>query len=131
MRKRSTGYSSIARKSSSSGESADAVERIGRAGPALVHEHDVAVRLEAAEHRHAVRGKRRRAAAGSALEDEQRIRLRITPQRRRDDDLQVDRPAGLRRSVLEDPELAAERIGRTFGDRAGMQAIQRSLARSR
>ena len=108
-----------------------AVERIGGAGPTLVHEHDVAVRLEAAEHRHAVLGEGRRAAARSAFEDEERIRFRITAQRRRDDDLQVDRPTGLRRSILEDPELAAERVGRTFGDRAGMQAIQRSLARSR
>ena len=40
-------------KSSSLGWSAGTVERVGAAGSALVHEHDVAIGLEAAEHRHA------------------------------------------------------------------------------
>src|SRR6185295_3391227 len=69
------------------------VERIGAAGAPLVDQHDVPFGLKAAEERQPVRRERRRSASWSTFEDEQRVWLRNALERRRDDDLEVDRAA--------------------------------------
>ena len=74
-------------------------------------------------------GECRRAAAGSAFEDEERIGLRIAAQRRRDDDLQVDRPPDCSvSSVLEHLELPQYASG---GPSAIAQGCRRSSAAGR
>lgn len=59
---------------------------------------------------------------------EKRIGLGVPTQRRRHDDLQIDRAANPRLTVFEDGERAAERVRRTLGNGAGVQPTQGAVA---
>jgi hypothetical protein len=78
----------------------------------LIDKDDVAIVLDAAEdltHQFRELG---RALAGTAGEEEERIGLRIGPQRRQDDDVQVDLAALPGDAVFVDLESAAVGVNR-------------------
>ena len=84
-----------------------AVERVRLAGAALIDEDDVAIVLHARNNVADGLGELGGALAGAAGEEEERIGLRISAQRRQDDDVQVDLAALLGGAILVDLERAA------------------------
>ncbi len=86
-----------------------ALERVGAAGPALVHEHDVAVRPHLGKGLGVEVGQVAGGLPGAALEDEQRVRSARAAGRRQDHDAERDLASTRGGAVLEDLQDAATR----------------------
>ena len=84
------------------------------AGPALIHQNDIPVFLEALEQRPERAGHLRGALTGAAGEDKERVRLRIAAHGRKQHDPQVDTAPFGRGAILKYRQGATVCIGRAL-----------------
>lgn len=84
----------------------DGRERVGFAGAALVHEHDVAMAPVFPHLGRVERGHVRGGGAGSAGQVKDRFSRAGRVQRGQHDDIQIDRPAGAGLAIFKDGEFA-------------------------